>query len=80
MQTYNYRDIDTRQITAGQLIVGHRVRIYTAAGFIYPTVINVERDEPTKWFPTGEIVVTDSDSPNTVRIFHPDDVVYVAAN
>ena len=78
MQTYSYRDAtDVRQTTADQLVVGHHIRVYTHAGYAYPQVTDVQREEPTKWFPNGQVVVSDSAAPGTVMIFHPDDVVFV---
>lgn len=66
-----------RTITADQLIVGHRNVVKTWRGEEVVTITEVWREEADKWFPTGKVVVVDSDSDGLVRIFHPEDTVPV---
>jgi hypothetical protein len=69
---------------AQDIAVGDQIRVHTYAGWTTETVLEVEVDAVTqqelKWWPDGRIlVVTDGHGEGGCTLFHPTDVIRMAA-
>jgi hypothetical protein len=69
---------------AQDIAVGDKIRTYTYAGWTTETVLEVEVEQVTeqelKWWPAGRIaIVTDGHADCVCTLFHPTDVIRMAA-